>query len=186
MTFGEYMFELLFAPLKRAKKSINQFWIFFKVIGMRFDRLKQSVFQVREESMLISASDSMLPVHGTEHQMLRIRGETLDNYRMRLLSHARIAEAAGTDAGIRYLAQAFGYENVEILPSPNDGAWAEAVVQFIGGRIVLDDREILLQELDKIKPARTVLTLAKEQRYTSTVHVGSAYIVGRQLTIRQG
>lgn len=186
MTFGEYMFELLFAPLKRARKTVNQFWIFFRVIGARFDRLKQAIFQVREESMLISASDHMLAVHGTDHQMLRIRGETLDNYRQRLLSHARIASAAGTNAGIRYLAQAFGYENVEILPSPKEGAWAEAVVQFIGGKIVLDDRDILLQELDKIKPARTVLTLAKEQRYTSSVHTGTAYIIGRQLTIRQG
>ena len=30
--FGEYMFDLLFAPLKKGKRAVNQFFIFFKVI----------------------------------------------------------------------------------------------------------------------------------------------------------
>ena len=36
-TFGAYMFDLLFAPLKRGKRAANQFFIFFKVIGRIFD-----------------------------------------------------------------------------------------------------------------------------------------------------
>ena len=39
-TFGEYMFDLLFAPLKRGKRAANQFFIFFKVIGRIFDGMK--------------------------------------------------------------------------------------------------------------------------------------------------
>ena len=39
-TFGAYMFDLLFAPLKRGKRAANQFFIFFKVIGRIFDGMK--------------------------------------------------------------------------------------------------------------------------------------------------
>ena len=33
-TFGEYMFDLLFAPLKKGRKTVNQLRIFFKVMGL--------------------------------------------------------------------------------------------------------------------------------------------------------
>ena len=49
-TFGEYMFDLLFAPLKRGKRAANQFYIFFKVVGRIFDGMKKDVFRVRSEA----------------------------------------------------------------------------------------------------------------------------------------
>ena len=33
-TFGEYMYTLLFSPLRRGRQSLNQFYIFFKVMGL--------------------------------------------------------------------------------------------------------------------------------------------------------
>ena len=48
-TFGEYMFDLLFAPLKKGRREINQFLLFFQVAGREFDRVKQAFFRVREE-----------------------------------------------------------------------------------------------------------------------------------------
>lgn len=184
--FGEYMFFLLYAPLKRVKKTVNQFYIFFKVVGKLFDQCKADLFRLREESSVLTCSDVMLPVHGQDRDMARLAGETLENYRVRLSMKGIIAEMAGINKGIFYLARAFGYENVEIEPSPLPGHWAEATVCFIGGNIVLDNRELLLQELNKIKPARTLLSLRKEQRYHSQLYFGSAYIIGKQITIRQG
>lgn len=184
--FGDYMFDLLFSPLKKVKKSLNQFYIFFKVIGKRFDAAKQEIFRVRQESSIVTASEAMLQVHGADRDMVRLQGETIDGYRTRLAMRAIIAEEAGSNEGIRYLARAFGYDNVEITPGVKPDKWAEATVLFIGGKIVLDDQALLLQELNKIKPARTLLTLAKEQRYSGTIHVATAYIIGKELTMRQG
>ena len=184
--FGEYMFFLLCAPLKKAKKTVNQFYIFFKVAGKLFDQCKLDLFRLREESSVLTCSDAMLPVHGQDRDMARLAGDTLENYRTRLSMKGVIAEMAGINEGIRYLAKAFGYENVEIEPSPIPGHWAEASVYFVGGNIVIDDRELLLQELNKIKPARTLLSLRKEQRYYSRLYAGSVYIIGKQITIRQG
>lgn len=184
--FGDYMYSLLTAPMRQVKKSANQFYIFFKAVGVLFDDCKQKLFALREASMIVSAPDVMLSVHGEERGLARLKGETLDNYRIRLELYGQVAEKAGTNEGIRYLAESFGYDNVEITPDPDPHKWAEATVLFIGGKVVLDDRALLLQELNRIKPARTLLALAKEQRYSGSAHAVSAYIIGKQITIRQG
>ena len=63
-SFGEYMFSLLFAPLKKTRRTANQFAIFFRVVGREFDDLKEAVLRVRDEANVASASAVMLPVHG--------------------------------------------------------------------------------------------------------------------------
>lgn len=183
--FGPYMFDLLFAPLKKGARAANQFYIFFKVIGRSFDEVKAAFFLVREESNVASCSEVMLPVHGEDRDMFRLEGETLENYRTRLMLKGSISEMAGTNSGIRYLAKAFGYDEVLIEPGEKPDHWAEATVWFIGGDIVLDDRDLLLQELNKIKPARTLLHLAKEQQYQAQLPFAAARVTGRQLTISQ-
>ena len=184
-SFGEYMFYLLFSPLKRGKQAMNQFYIFFKVMGRSFDECKQTLFHVREEASVLTCSDVMLSVHGEDRDMLRLEGETLENYRNRLAMKGAISSMAGLNSGIRYLAQAFGYDEVLIEPGEKPDHWAEATVWFIGGNIVLDDRELLLQELNKINPARTLLHLSKEQRYAAPLYIAAAVERGRQMTIRQ-
>lgn len=183
--FGEYLFSLLIGPLKRAQKAKNQFFIYFKVIGKQFDQMKQDIFRVREESNILSASDAMLSVHGEDRDMVRLKGETVENYRTRLALKAIVSSEAGTNEGIRHLAHAFGYEQVEITKVDDAAKWAEATVRFIGGKIALDDQALLLSELDKIKPARTVLTLSKEQRYQAIIYSGACMVIGKSVTLRQ-
>ena len=183
--FGDYMYSLLFTPLRKASKAVNQWYIFLKVIGRLFDDAKQDLFRARAESMIISASEVMLPVHGQDRNMPRLKGETADGYRLRLMMKFNIAVEAGTDNAIRHIAQAFGYDNVEIAKNSDPAKWAEATVSFIGGKIVVDDRDLLLQELNRVKRARTLLTLQKEQQFTARLYVGTAYIIGKSITIRQ-
>jgi len=178
--FGDYMYSLLFAPLRKVQKSINQWAIFFSVIGKLFDDTKQDVFRVRSESMIVSSSEPVLELHGLDRGMVRLKGETVDNYRIRLAMKYIIASA------ILYVAKAFGYDNVSIERNTDPAKWAEATVQFIGGKIVLDDRALLLKELNKIKPASALLTVSKEQRYTATIYQGTVRVIGRQMTISQG
>ena len=67
--FGDYMFDLLFAPLKKGKEAANQFRIFFRVIGKDFDDVKKAFFRVRDEANVVSASPVMLPVHGQDRDI---------------------------------------------------------------------------------------------------------------------
>ena len=183
--FGNYMFSLLFAPLKRVCGTANQLHILCSVLGRRCDLLKQMVFRVREEASIPTCSEAMLPIHGADRNMPRLVGETAENYRIRLAMKGIIAAQAGTCAGIRNLARAFGYDDVEILKNPDPDRWAEATVTFIGGRIVVDDRDVLLEELNRIKPARTLLHLSKVQQYPAAVYVAAALERSRQITMEQ-
>lgn len=73
-TFGEYMFDLLFASLKKGRRAVNQFAIFFWVVGREFDDLKAVLLRVRDEANFASASEVMHPVHGQNRDMPRLEG----------------------------------------------------------------------------------------------------------------
>ena len=109
-TFGEYMYDLLFAPLKKGRRSVDQLAIFLRVIGREFDDLKEAALRVRDESNVASASPVMLPVHGQDRDMPRLPGESDEGYRTRLSMKGIVSSWAGTVKGIRYALAALGYE----------------------------------------------------------------------------
>lgn len=154
--FGEYMFSLLFTPLRKAKKSTNQFYIFFKVIGKLFDYCKKDLFRVRAESMVISASEIMLPEHGKDRKMPRLKGEDVETYRTRLAMKAIIAENAGTKEGVLLAVKALGYEDSYIEPMylSDPSRWAEFIV-FLQGKTqaTINDLYVIDAEVMKIKEA---------------------------------
>lgn len=129
-TFGEYMFSLLFSPLKKARNGINQFQIFFYTVGGLFDQLRDEVFRVREEASILSASAPMLSEHGNDRAMLRYADETAEEYRLRLASKVMVAERAGTKQGVIMALRALGYSKVYIEPYylRDPSRWAEFIV----------------------------------------------------------
>lgn len=129
--FRDYMFYLLPAVLKK-NNSLNQFYIFCAVTGQLFDDLKIKMFRLREESMLDTCSDSMLEIAGQDRGMIRMKGESIDNFRKRLKMKAQIASMAGTKQGILYALKSMGYENCVITPlyETDPSRWAEINIDF--------------------------------------------------------
>lgn len=129
--FRDYMFYLLPAVLKK-NKSLNQFYIFCAVTGQLFDDLKIKMFRLREESMLDTCSDSMLEIAGQDRGMIRMKGESIDNFRKRLKMKAQIAAMAGTKQGILYALKSMGYDNCVITPlyESDPSRWAEINIDF--------------------------------------------------------
>ncbi|MCY9758871.1 hypothetical protein M5X00_32150, partial [Paenibacillus alvei] len=107
--FSDYMYYLLISPWKKVVRKENQFYIFLKVIGKLFDQTKEDIFRVREESMIITASEQMLNEHGRERDMPRLKGEDIEAYRLRLMMKNMIATQAGTEQGILTALKALGY-----------------------------------------------------------------------------
>ena len=136
--FSDYMYSLLFTPLKKIKQAANQFYIFFRVIGQLFDDTKEDIFRVREESMVASASEIMLAEHGKDRDMARLKGETVEGYRTRLSMKALIAEKAGTEQGILLALAALGYEHsyIERMALHDPERWAEFII-FLGGKFTI-------------------------------------------------
>lgn len=159
--FGEYMFDLLFAPLKKGKRAANQFYIFFKVIGRIFDNLKTDALRVRDETNIATASPIMLPVHGQDRNVPRLAGESIEGYRTRLVMKGIISEWGGTRQGILYNLAALGYERAHIeLVGPQDPErWAEFIVDLgIGSVGAVRDVYQIYNEIQSVKEGSSRLS----------------------------
>ena len=160
-TFGAYMFDLLFAPLKRGKRAANQFFIFFKVVGRIFDGMKKDAFRLRDELNVATASPVMLPVHGQDRDMPRLEGESIENYRARLSMKGIISEWGGTKSGILYALTSLGYEQSTIEPFSyqDPERWAEFIVFLKGSKqsgvnnLAVIDAEVRKVKEGSSKPA---------------------------------
>lgn len=158
--FGEYMFDLLFAPLKKGKRAVNQFFIFCKVIGRVFDGLKEDALRVRDETNIATASPVMLPVHGQDRNMPRLAGESVEGYRTRLAMKGIIAEKGGLKDGILYALAALGYAQSTIEPfaSQNPERWAEFTVNLgIGSPNAVRDVSTIFNEIRAVKEGSSKL-----------------------------
>lgn len=178
-TFGEYMFDLLFAPLKKGKRSVNQFFIFFKVVGRIFDGMKADVFRVRDEANVASASPVMLPVHGQDRDMPRLPGEDVESYRTRLSMKGVISEWGGTRQGILYALTALGYDKsfIEPLSLQAPERWAEFIV-FLNGtkRSGVTNLTVIDAEVRKVKEGSSKPAYGLEAG--NVIEIGSRVFTG--------
>lgn len=158
--FGEYMFDLLFAPLKKGKRAFNQLYIFFKVIGRVFDGLKEDALRVRDETNIATASPVMLPVHGQDRNMPRLTGESVEGYRIRLAMKGIIAEKGGLKEGILYALAALGYEQSMVKPIAPQAPerWAEFIVILgPGNSYAVRELFTIYQEIQRVKEGSSKL-----------------------------
>lgn len=49
--FCDYMYYLLTSPFKKVRKTINQWYILFRVLGKRFDDAMESLYKAQEHSL---------------------------------------------------------------------------------------------------------------------------------------
>lgn len=176
-TFGEYMFDLLFAPLKKGQRAANQFFIFFRVIGREFDDLKTAIFRVRDEANVASASEAMLPVHGQDRDMPRLEGEDVEAYRTRLSMKGIISEWSGTRKGIQYVLTSLGYEQSTIKPvySQDPTRWAEFAVDLgVANPNAVKNSYLIFNEVLRVKEASSRLAsiVFTASTVCATLHLG--------------
>lgn len=155
-TFCDYLYSLLYTPLRRVKQSSNQFYRFFKTDGKLFDSIKSDIFKAREESMVLTASEAMLAEHGRDRNLPRLANETADDYSRRLYMKTLLAEKAGTKAGLALCILALGHKG-EIVPyyMTEPERWAEFLVRI---RYDLNNNKVIninniKNQVRSIKPA---------------------------------
>ena len=114
--FGDYMFFLLNAPLKKLKNGKNQLKIFFSVTGEVFDAMLEDIMKFRRQKMISTAEPLMLELTGRDRDMFRIQDETVEQYRRRLQMKAVIAELGGTNTGLLLSLEVLGYPECSVEP----------------------------------------------------------------------
>lgn len=154
--FGDYMFYLLNAPLKKRKAGKNQFRIFFSVVGEIFDEMLEDIWKYRRQKMISLAEPLILEIIGQDRDMYRLQGETIEQFRYRLQMKAIIAEMAGTRTGLLLALELIGYPGCDIIPlyETDRSRWAEIYIDVP----VLHDvnYNAILAEVLKVKTARTL------------------------------
>ena len=131
-SFKEYMYYLLTSPFKKIKKSMNNWYVLCEVLGAWFDECMEDVYRAREEGMIATCDNIMLPVHAADRRMNRNPGESDDNFRKRIAWYIEIKRLGGTDAGVKKAIKALGYENPVLIRAVDllgdESRWAEFYV----------------------------------------------------------
>jgi len=74
---------------------------------------------------------------------------------------------------------------LEPLYKTDTKRWAEAVVWISGGSVVIDNRDVIQAEINKIKPGTNLITLAHEQAFGGNVFIASDTEAYKIITIEQ-
>ncbi len=186
--YADYMYYLLHAPFKKIRKELNQWYILFKVLGKYFDKAKEYLFLAREASSIISAPDEMLLLHGMDRDMIRLKGESIEDYRYRLLMKMEIAKQAGTVWGILLTAKSLGYNETELVPLylTDEAKWAEFNLYLAGSYISnITELSVIASEINKFKQASSKANLIFLTPNVGSIRVAIAKVDGGIITNRQ-
>lgn len=130
--FVEYMWYLLTTPFKKVRKSVNAWYIWCKVVGKYFDSCKEAILTARDEGMVATSSELMLPLHGADRGMVRYVGEHVENFRSRIAMYEEMCKFGGTNQGIILAVKTLGYANVTLTTAKeltgDTERWAEFYV----------------------------------------------------------
>lgn len=128
--FAEYIWYLLWSPLKKVKKEANHWYRLFRVIGSMFDEVKEAFGKARLNSNITTCDDIMLPIHAADRQLSRWEGESLENFRSRITGYIEVCRLGGTNSGIILAVRNLGYEDVKIISARELTGDAERWAEF--------------------------------------------------------
>lgn len=155
--FAEYMWYLLTSPLKKVKKSLNAWYILCKVFGRRLDRQKEAIFRARDEGMVATCCQEMLPIHGADRNLTRYAGEHPENFRIRIAKYEEVCRLGGTNEGIILAVRSLGFGEVELITAPklkgDMSRWAEfyLILPMDMETLYPINMQILRKEVRKVK-----------------------------------
>ncbi len=127
--FADYIYYLLPSPFKRLKKSVNQWYIFCKVIGQWFDEVKNDLLKAVDETTIATCSDELLIYYGEDRNLTQYKNEGNEEFRSRIAMTDEMEYLGGTMEGVLLAAKTTGLQNVEYYWLPevtgDYSRWAE-------------------------------------------------------------
>lgn len=175
--FRDYIYYLLWSPLKKIEKGKNAWYKLAKVYGSLFDKAKAAILKAREETMVATCSSAMLQVHADERRLTRYTDETDENYRRRIATYPEVCRLGGTDQGVKLAVKALGYDRVEIKTIKefygDSDRWAEFLVN-----INMEFTETFPIGFDILRKAvRQTKEVGAKDNYLFTFHVSHVVIM---------
>jgi len=160
-TFTEYFFYLMHRIFKRGPRSNSDADKLAKSLGPDYDAAMESLFMLREQALVITATGKALDQLGKDGGLARYRDEDDEAYRRRLLAAFSIHTQVGTKAAMLAAFHILGFMGADIdeLRAEDPNRWAEfRVVLSLPAAIFSEaDRSNILATIRKMKPAHTKL-----------------------------
>lgn len=110
--FKDYIQELLTRPFRKEKGFVIK--DYSRITGDMLDDLKASIFRLRRQWLVTTASDRSLQMLGAERGIFRYEDEPLEIFRNRVQAAYELYALGGTLPGMTKALQALGYEHPEI------------------------------------------------------------------------
>lgn len=172
--FADYMYYLLTSPLKKIRKSKNQWYILMKVLGKRFDDALGGIYLARDQTAVATCDPEMLQFHAEDRGITRYAGESDENFRVRIANYTEILKLGGTDEGVMLAVRSLGFENAKLVPAKVYTGDAERWAEFY----------ILLEfEIDDT-PAIPLAILRKQVRKVKEVGAKDNYSYQYKISIK--
>lgn len=187
--FSDYLYYLLTAPFRKVAKATNCWWALACVLGEHLDELKDKILWLRLQGMILCCDPLLLPYHGEDRDMPRLKGEDIEGYRRRLCLKQQIAQQAGTNEGIITAVRSLGYDSsyIEPLYKENPDQWSEFRIWLQTAQnqqVKVNDFEIINLEVMKVKPASSMPTYATG--FASAIELQTRTTTGSLLEPRCG
>lgn len=147
----DYFWYLLPSPLKIVSQKLNQWYIFFKVLGEEYDQVQAELERAVDETTIATCSDSLLPYFAEDRNLYRYTGESNDSFRSRIAMYDELESLGGTEEGILLAAASVGYNQVEHIWLPelegDSENWATFLIKV--NENLEDDLQLDFQILQK-------------------------------------
>lgn len=162
MGFVNYFYELAHKVFKRGQfGESTDIEKYVGAIGLNYDDAMESMFQLREQALIVTATGKALDAHGQDRGLPRYPGETDQAYRLRLINAYSIYQKLGTKAAILKALARMGYKDsdIEELYLTNPERWAEFIVKIQFGQdrpLLAVDSKIIRTTVKMMKPAHTL------------------------------
>ena len=175
--FRDYLYYLLPSPLKRLKRTKNQWYIFFKVIGDEYDKVQAELEHALDQTSVVTCNADMLQYYAQDRGIYRYPEEDDEAFRRRIALQDEVEALGGTKAGIILAAKSLGYDNVEHVWYPDIG-YPDKWSQFLLRVGVQNDSEhpvnigVLVKEVRKAKDSTSLDNYALCNTLYSGVRIG--------------
>lgn len=186
--FRDYLYYLLPSPLKRLKRTKNQWYIFFKVIGDEYDKVQAELEHALDQTSVVTCNVDMLQYYAQDRGIYRYPEEDDEAFRSRIALQDEVEALGGTKAGIILAAKTLGYEEVEHLWYPDLG-YPDKWSQFLLRVGVRNESEhpvnigVLVKEIRKVKDSTSLDNYALCNAVEGKVYIGAAMSVKNYIEI---
>lgn len=162
MNFGKYFYHLLHRIFKRQKSGqVSDTEQLMNALGNDYDELQEAIIKYREQALIFTADEQSLELHGWDRKLPRFKGESVEDYRRRLMNAFTIHSENGSYETMKDALQKLGFRNSNIeeyvFTDPERWSQFRLLLGLRTPEFSETERNNIVATINRIKPKHTKL-----------------------------